>query len=308
MGTSDFAKDILEALLNENYNIVAVYTKPDSKIGRKREIFESPIKKLALERKIPVFQPQKFDDVAVSDFKNLRPDLVVVAAYGKILPKKVLETPGFGCINIHPSLLPKFRGPSPIQNALLLGEKETGTSVMLMDEGMDTGNILMQKSFPLDPIENAESLSRKLSTLSIETLLETIPLWIERKIEPMPQDDSKATLCQLIEREDGRIIWEQKAEDIYNRYRALYVWPGVFTFWKKDNTVLRLKLPRISLQKNSPLTPHKTGEVFQIGEAIGIQTLKGVIILEEVQLEGKKPIKAKEFSNGYPDFIGSMLV
>lgn len=308
MGTSGFAKEILESLFNENYNLVGVFTKPDAKIGRNQEVTESPVKKLALENNVPVFQPQKFDDPVISEFKNLKPDLVIVAAYGKILPKKVLETPGFGCINIHPSLLPKFRGPSPIQNALLLGEKETGTTIMLMDEGMDTGNILTQKIIPIENTDTAETLAKKLSSLSIQLLLETIPLWIERKIEPTAQDKTQATLCQLIEREDGKIIWEQEAQSIYNRYRALYPWPGIFTFWKNKDSLLRIKLISIELQENDPQSHHKTGEVFESGESLGVQTIKGVILLKELQLEGKKTMSAKDFSNGYPDFIGSILV
>ncbi|HBP01424.1 MAG: Methionyl-tRNA formyltransferase [Candidatus Moranbacteria bacterium GW2011_GWE1_49_15] len=307
MGTSDFAKEILEALVHNDFNIVGVFTKPDSKVGRKQELSESPVKKLASEKDIPVFQPEKFNEEAVSEFKNLKPDLVIVAAYGRLLPKKVLEAPGLGCLNIHPSLLPKFRGPSPIQNALLLGEKETGTTIMLLDEGMDTGDILSQERIRIEDYDNAETLSKKLSELSIHLLLKTVPLWVRRQIEPRKQDGSHATLCQLIEREDGRIVWEQDAQEIHNRYRALYPWPGIFAFWKNGDSVMRLKLIKISLQKNNPATHHETGEIFQLGESIGVQAINGVIILEEIQPEGKKTMSAQDFSNGYPNFIGSIL-
>jgi len=308
MGTSDFAKDILEALIKEDYNIVGVFTKPDAKIGRKQELNESPVKKIALEKNIPFFQPEKFNEDAISEFKKLKPDLVIVAAYGKLLPQKVLDTPGFGCVNIHPSLLPKFRGPSPIQNALLCGEEETGTTIMLMDAGMDTGDILMQKKIQIDANDTAETLSQKISILSIQTLLMTIPAWIERKIESIAQDNTQATLCQLIEREDGRIIWEKDAQEIYNQFRALYPWPGIFTFWKNNETIMRLKLSKIRLQKRNPALHYETGEIFEIGESIGVLTANGVIILEEIQPEGKKNMSAQDFINGYPKFIGSSLI
>lgn len=308
MGTSDFATEILTALFVNDYNIVGVFTKPDAKTNKKQEVSELPVKKIALEKNVPIFQPQKFDDVAIAEFKNLKPDLVVVAAYGRLLPLKVLETPGFGCINIHPSLLPKFRGPSPIQNALLSGEKQTGTTVMLMNEGMDTGDILTQEEITVEEYDNADTLSKKLSETSAHLLLQTIPLWIERKIEPKKQADDLATLCQLIEREDGRIIWEQDAENIHNRYRALFPWPGIFTFWKNEKSILRLKLLKISLQKNNSEKHHETGEVFENNDTIAVQTINGAIILEEIQPEGKKPMTAKSFANGYPQFIGSILI
>jgi len=308
MGTSMFAQDIFNALLDEKYNIIAVFTKPDSKAGRKQELLESPIKKIATKNKIPVFQPQKFDEQTLSELKNLKPDLIIVAAYGKILPKQAVDLPGFGCINVHPSLLPKFRGPSPIQNTILLGEKETGSTIMLMDEGMDSGDILAQEKIEIENEDNTLTLSEKLSKLSTRLLLQTIPPWVERKITPKKQDASKSTLCQLIERNDGEIIWNQDALDIYNKYRALYPWPGIFTFWKNENSIQRIKLLKIQLQKINPEIHHEIGEVFEIGDSIGIQAIKGVIILEEVQLEGKKPVSAKEFSNGYSNFIGSILI
>lgn len=307
MGTSEFAKDILAALVGNEYNIVGVYTKPDAPVGRKKELAEMPVKEFAKKNDLEVFQPEKFKDDTIEEIKKLKPDLIIVAAYGKLLPKKILELPGFGCINVHPSLLPKFRGPSPIQNALLLGEEETGTTIMLMDEGMDTGDIISQKKIAIESEDNAETLSQKLLKLSADLLLETLGPWIERKLEPKKQNDSEATLCQLIERQDGEIIWEQDAQEIYNRHRAFYPWPGIYTFWKNGDSVLRIKLLKIRLQKNNPETHHSTGEVFEIGESIGVQTLNGVIILEELQPEGKNPVKIKDFINGYPGFIGSVL-
>ncbi|HEX8974773.1 MAG TPA: methionyl-tRNA formyltransferase [Patescibacteria group bacterium] len=307
MGTSDLSEQILDSLIENKYNLVGVFTKPDMKVGRKQEIVAPPVKVLAEKNSIPVFQPEKFKAEAIEQLKELKPDIVIVAAYGKILPKAALEIPGFGCINVHVSLLPKYRGPSPVQNALLNGEKESGVTIMLMDQGVDTGDILLQEKIGVDPKENAASLMQKLSFLGSKALLEALPLWIQRKIEATPQDNSKATLCQLIEREDGHIFWEESAESIYNRYRALTPWPGIFSFWKSGNETVRIKLLEIELQKINPEQSRQSGEVFEIGSDIGVQTAEGVIILKKIHREGKKPTDPKSFANGTPEFIGSIL-
>ena len=294
-------------MLDEKYNILAVFTQPDKKSGRSGDIAQGPVKILAEKNKISAIQPEKFDEKTVSDLKELNPDLIIVASYGKILPKKALEIPGFGSINVHASLLPKFRGASPIQNALLSGEAETGITIMLMDEGMDTGDILLQEKISISATDTADILTEKLAKKGAEKLLEAIPLWIEKKISPKKQDGKRATLCQLIERSDGKIIWDNEAQNIFNQYRAFRPWPGIFSFWDNNNSTKRIKLNKISLQKINPQSSHRLGEVFQIGEEIGVQTSNGIIILNEIQLEGKNSVSAKEFSNGYPEFIGSIL-
>lgn len=307
MGTSPLAQVALQKLIEEQYNIVGVFTKADKKIGREQELTATPVKTLALENSIEVFQPIRFDEETVKTLRGLKPDLIVVAAYGKILPKTVLDMPGFGCINIHASLLPKFRGPSPIQNALLAGEKETGVTIMLMDENVDTGDILTQTILPIEEDDTFLELHDKLATLGAQLLSKTLPLWIKRQIESKPQNNSEATLCQLIEREDGRIFWETEAQKIYNRYRALFPWPGIFTFWRNEKTMLRLKLLKIRLDKENSTDKHAIGEVFQADNALAIQTIKGAILIEQLQLEGKKPMASNEFINGYPKFIGTIL-
>jgi methionyl-tRNA formyltransferase len=307
MGTSDLSHTILQSLIDTEYNVVGIFTKPDTKVGRKQEIAEPLVKKLATEHNIPVFQPLRFNDDTISELKELKPDLVIVAAYGKIIPKSALTIPGFGFINVHVSLLPKYRGPSPIQNALLAGETQTGITIMLMNEGVDTGDILAQEVVAIEKDDTTGILMEKLAQKGAGLLAETILPWIERKIEPKPQNHSEATLCQLIEREDGKIYWADDAQNIYNRYRALTPWPGIFTYWKNDSEMIRLKLQSIGIQKMSPLEKHLSGEVFILGSDIGVQTEDGVIILKEVQREGKKTITIKEFINGYPNFIGSVL-
>lgn len=307
MGTPELAASILQALVSAKYQIVLVITKPDATTGRKQEITESPVKMKATEYGIPLFQPEKFDTNAIEKLKKADPDLIIVAAYGKILPEEVLTLPKFGCINFHPSLLPKWRGASPIQNALLAGETETGVTIMLMDKGMDTGGILAQRSLSIDPNDTTLTLTEKLVSLGAELLLQTLPLFIRHTIKPVPQNNDEATLCQLIEREDGRIIWTDDAEAIYNRYRALSPWPGIFTYWKKNDDRLRLKLIRISFQKNNPQLTQPLGKVFEIGEKVGVQTTTGIIFLEEVQLEGKTTLPIDEFLRGNEGLINSFL-
>jgi len=307
MGTSPFAAVSLRSLIAGGYNVKAVYTQPGKKVGRDQEISKSPVGLIAEEKKIPTFEPSKFTDETIAELEGIDPELIIVAAYGKILPKSVLDIPKLGCINIHGSLLPKFRGPSPIQNALLDGEKETGITLIRMNEGVDTGDIISEEKTTIGSDETFPELSERLAKIAEKLLLSTLPSWINKEIEAVPQDNSKATLCQLIEREDGKIIWSDDAEDLYNRYRAFFSWPGVYAFWEKDEKPVRLKLRKINLLKNSPQTLRHIGEVFEIGDEIGVMTGKGVIILEEVQLEGKNSVGIREFMNGYSSFLGSVL-
>lgn len=309
MGTPDFAAAFLQALIQGKYQVVSVFTQPDKPQGREHETVFSPVKTIAVPNNIPVEQPTKISDAEIEKAEDLEPDLIIVAAYGKILPKKFLDTAKRGCINVHPSILPKYRGASPIQNALLNGETKTGVSIMLMDAGMDTGPILAQKPLSIDPNDTAITLEQKLITEAVPLLMETLPRFIKGEIEPTPQDAAEATLCELIEREDGRIFWNQSAENIYNRYRAFTPWPGVFSYWKKSEggLPLRLKFIALSYQKNNPAIARSYGEVFEVGEKIGISTDCGIIFPESVQLEGKEMLPIKDFVRGYPQFIGSVL-
>lgn len=309
MGTPALSATLLQALLEAHYNVVGVVTKIDKAVGRKQELVESEVKKVALKYSLPLLQPQKFDTETLQALAAWKPDLIVVAAYGKILPKEVLKIPGFGCVNFHTSLLPRWRGASPIQNALLSGDNETGVTIMLMDEGMDTGDILSQRAVAILPEDTKESLTEKLLMEGKGLLLETLPQWVERKITPKKQDTTQATLCQLIEREDGHVVWTDEAQSIYNRFRALTPWPGIFAFWKKDEEsgLLRLKLNSISYQKQDPQSKHVIGEVFEVGEKVGVQTGEGVVFLESVQLEGKTSLPIADFLRGNPSLIGSCL-
>lgn len=307
MGTSLFAKEILTGLVEEGYNIAAIFTQPDKKAGREQKIVVSPIKEAAAMYNIPVFQPEKLENGVISEIKSIGPDMIIVAAYGKILPLKILGIPKLGSFNVHASLLPKFRGPSPIQNALMAGTEKTGITIIKMDAGIDTGDILSQKEIKIEAEDTADVLSQKLSFLGKESIIETIPLILQGKIIPQKQNEQESTFCQLIEREDGHIFWNEEAQVIYNKFRALYPWPGIFTFWKEAEKMKRLKLCRISLESNNFQEERQIGEIFKLGDKIAVQTVKGAIALDEIQLEGKNPMLAQEFVKGYPKFLGSIL-
>lgn len=307
MGTPEFSGEVLEGIIAAGYNVVAAYTRPDKPVGRKQEVVASAVKRLASERHIPVEQPARFDDETVKGLREYEPDLIIVAAYGRILPESVLSIPGFGCLNVHASLLPRWRGASPVQNALLAGDTETGVSIMLMDAGMDTGPVFAQESFEIAADDTTDTLLSRMSAAGVRLLISIIPKWIEKRTEPVEQDDSKATLCELIEREDGRIFWNETAANILNRYRGLHPWPGIFTFWKRDDGLLRLKLTRITIQKTDPAIKRKFGEVFESGEKVAIQSGEGIVYVEKIQPEAKGAMPIRDYVNGHPDFIGSIL-
>lgn len=307
MGTSAFAKEILYSLVKSGYAVAAVYAQPDKKVGRKQELISSPVKLLTSENSIPLFQSDKLNEAVTIKIKNLNPDLIIVAAYGKILPENILKIPRYGALNIHASLLPKYRGASPIQNALLNGDKKTGITIIRMDKNIDTGNIVSQKEIDISSDDTVEDLTAKLSALGSSLLIKTIPDYVAGRIKPKKQDNSKATFCRLIKRADGLVDWNDKAENIYNKFRAFRTWPGIFSFWEKKNKSVRLKLNKISLKKNGEESICPPGTVFSDKGNIVVQANPGIIILEEIQQEGKNPVSATEFINGHPSFIGSQF-
>jgi methionyl-tRNA formyltransferase len=307
MGTSGFAASVLESLIKEKYNIVSVYTQPGKKSGREQSVEPSAVKLVAQKNSLPVFEPSKLDENVQKEIAGQKPDIIIVVAYGKIIPKNILDIPGFGIINVHASLLPKYRGPSPIQNALLNGDEEIGATIMLMNEGIDSGDILSQKSLVVSPKDVYENISEKVSSLSSKLLLKTLALWIERKTKPQKQDDSMATFCQLIERSDGKILWNEKASSIFNKFRAFHLWPGIFSYWENGDSLKRIKFNEITFQEEAAGEKKYAGEVFDFKGKIAIQTSKGLIFPEKVQLEGKKQMAISEFINGYPTILGSIL-
>jgi len=301
MGTPDFSNQVLLKLIENEYPIISVYTQPDKKVGRKQDWQKSPVKITAEKNAIPVFQPLKMRE-EIENIKSQNPDLIIVAAYGKIIPQEILDISKFQCINIHPSLLPKYRGASPLQNTLLNGEKETGTTIMLMSAEVDAGDILAQEKTEVLPKEKLPEFSERMADLSAKLLVKILPDWLEGKIIPQKQDAAQASFCQMLQKEAGQINWNDSAESIFNRYRAFYPWPGIFTFWNEQ----RLKINEIELtDKNNPAK--KVGEIFEEDNKVYVQTKKGVLGLKKIQLEGKREMEIKGFLNGYPLFSQSVL-
>ncbi len=303
-GTSEFATPALKSLLNFGYEVVAVVTQSEKPAGRLRVTMPSPIKKAALENHILVFEPHnlKSDEEFFKHFKHLNPDLCIVAAYGKIIPSRYLEIPKLGFLNIHPSLLPKYRGPSPIQAAILNGDKETGVSIMLVDAQMDHGPILKSGKWKVESGKYYKEIEKELAEEGARLLLETLPKYLNGEIGVKPQEHEKATITKLLTRQDGQVDWNKNAEEIYNQIRALSPEPGTWTTWK--GKVLNIKIAESSvLQVNG----QGLGVVVRINNDIAVATKTCYLILKQIQLEGGKEMDAKAFLNGHPDFLASKL-
>ena len=305
MGTPEIALPVLEALITGGYDVVGVYTRPDRRAGRGRRLAASPVKTLALERGIQVFQPASLrrDEAARAELAELKPDVIVVAAYRLFLPSAVLELPPFGCLNIHPSLLPRHRGPSPVATAILKGDTETGVSLMKLDEGMDSGPILAQRAALIGELESTEELTNRLFDMGAQLLIDTLPHWIGGRIRAEPQDDSQATITSLLERANGEIDWLLPADEIARKVRAFQPWPGTFTTW--NGKTLKIIEAQPSGVPTSGASP---GDVIRIdGPEPAVVTGDGVLKIERLQLEGRRAVTASEFIQGYRDFIGSNL-
>lgn len=304
MGTPEFAIPALEKLISEGYRPVAVYSQPDRPAGRGRKLAPPPVKKAALAHGLPVVQPASLRDPAeLERLSSLKPDLIVVAAFGQLLPRPVLDLPSFGCLNLHPSLLPRHRGASPIPAAILAGDEETGVSLMLLDEGLDAGPVLAQRRIPIEPEDTSETLEAKLAKLGAELLVEVLPRWLAREITPQPQDETKATYAPPLSRQDGELDWKRSAIELWRRVRAFYPWPGCYTW---------LGGRRLKVLQARPLPGGeglKPGTVLALhGDIpVGVATGEGILGLRRVQLEGKKPLSAEEFLRGRKDFIGQVL-
>jgi methionyl-tRNA formyltransferase len=305
MGTPDFAVPILDSLAHRGHEIAAVYTQPDRPAGRGRGIALSPVKKKALEDGLVVRQPVSLRQLEeVQTLAGLRPDVVVVAAYGKLLPQSVLDIPRFGCLNVHPSLLPRHRGPSPVAGAILAGDEVTGVSIMLLDEGMDTGPVLTQEKVPVSPQDTTGSLTAKLSEIGARLLTQTLPLWTEGKILPRPQENEEATYSKAITKESGRIDWQLPALDIWRQVRAFQPWPGCGTTWKGRLLKIIEAVPLPGVGEAGMVSAIKGS---QSAAPIGVQTGDGILGLLHVQMEGKRVIPAEDFLRGQADFLGAVL-
>ncbi len=301
MGTPEFAVPVLQALV-ENYNVVAVYTRIDKPSGRGKQVSVSPVKHFALQHNLPLEQPRSLRHGAEQHhLQEYQPDLIVVAAYGLLLPQGVIDIPPHGIINTHASLLPRWRGASPITFAILSGDSETGVTLMKIDAGLDTGDILTSRAIPISPDDTTGTLTDKLSVLGAQLLLETLPNYLAGKMTPVPQDQSQATMTRLVAKDDGKINWDKSATYIERMVRAYQPWPSAYTTLHGEQFKI---LTAAVLDHNAA---ELAGTVLQIGKDIGVATGKGVLLLRDVQLAGKRAMSAAEFARGQRDFVGSRL-
>lgn len=296
LGSSEFAVPVLERLVQE-YRVMAVITQPDKPSGRGAKTEYSAIKKLALSLGLNVLQPTKIKDTGfVSILADLAPDLIVVAAYGQILSRQLIELPKYGCINVHASLLPRWRGASPIQSAILAGDELTGVTIMKMDEGLDTGPILSNSTLPIDSSDNASTLSEKLSKAGAELLVKTLHDYLAGLILPVQQDNEKATLTRLLRKSDGLMDFKQPAEYLERMVRAYNPWPGAFFQWNDQ----LIKVLGVHVDAGKSMEPGATSVVSK-KPALG--TGKGVLVLDKVQPQGRRLMTGEEFLNGVRNWI-----
>ncbi|WP_251549105.1 methionyl-tRNA formyltransferase [Neobacillus muris] len=295
MGTPDFSVPVLRQIIEDGFEVIAVVTQPDRPVGRKKVLTPPPVKAEALKQGIPVFQPEKIrQPEELNKILALKPDLVVTAAFGQILPKELLEAPKHGCINVHASLLPELRGGAPIHYAILQGKKKTGITIMYMAEKLDAGDILTTVEVPITDTDNVGTLHDKLSSAGAKLLSETLPLLLEGKLAPIPQNDAYATFAPNIKREQEKINWEKTGTEIYNHIRGLNPWPVAFT--TLDGQVLKIW----SAEKKAGVTGETPGTVVQI-EPDGLVISTGddtAIKITELQPAGKTKMASKQFLQG----------
>lgn len=306
MGTPTFAVPSLRMLLENGYNVVAVVTQPDRPQGRKRVLTPTPVKEVALEYGLPVLQPQRMrSPEAVAELATYQPDLIVTAAYGQILPKGVLDLPSRGCVNIHGSLLPKYRGGAPIQRSIMNGESVTGITLMYMAEGLDTGDMIAQVEIAIEEEDNSGTIFEKLSNVGATLLQRQLPNLLEGDVIRIPQNDAEATYSPNLKREDEQIDWNRSSRDIYNQIRGLVPFSGAFTMWNGE--VFKVWAARPS----SEFTSHELkvpGTVLQLSErGIEVKTGDGSIWLTKVQPSGKKVLEVDDFIRGTSMVEGTVL-
>jgi methionyl-tRNA formyltransferase len=317
MGTPQFSVLALKALIQgaapgavlpEGYEIAVVITRPDKPAGRGREVAFSPVKQVALENGLTVWQPGSFKKAENSTaLAGYHADLYIVAAFGQILPQKVLEQPRYGTLNIHASLLPRYRGADPIAETILQGDKETGVSIMLLDAGIDTGPVLLRRSIPIAEDETTGSLTIKLADLGAQALLEALPQWITGNIKAEPQDELKASHTHMLKKEDGEIRWERPASVLARQVRAYTPWPSSYTHWR--GKLLKILSARALAVEPAAVVPVGTvGVREEAGHSVlAIVTSSGLLLVKQVQLEGKKAMSAEEFLRGYGQIVGQVL-
>lgn len=293
MGTPDFAKAHLEALLNSRHNVVAVISQPDKPKGRKKLLSMPPVKECALSFGIPVYQPETLKDGSAEEILNMyNPDIIVVVAYGKILPEYILNFPRYGCINVHGSLLPSYRGAAPVQRALIDGLKETGVTVMYMDKGLDTGDMILKKKCEIAPDDDQITLFSKLESLGKEALLEALDKIENNTADRIKQDDKDANYAQMLTSDTGKIDWTKDADTVHNLIRGTYPWPTAFSYL--GGKKLKITKSAVCDEKGKP------GEVKSVGkDGITVCCLEGAVIIKRLKMEGGKEMDAGAFLLGH---------
>jgi methionyl-tRNA formyltransferase len=299
MGTAAFALPTMKAVV-ANEEVVAVVTQPDRPKGRGRAVAQTPVKALALSLGLPVLQPERVKDpLFLAQLAGLKPDLIVVAAFGQLLPPALLDTPPLGCINVHPSLLPKYRGAAPFQWAVIRGETRTGVSIYMMDPGMDTGPLLMTREVEIAEAETAEELGERLAEIGGELITEVINGLKAGTLKPVPQEEKGASYAPLFKKEDGLIPWQEPAIEIRNRIRGMVPWPVAYTVWQ--GRMLKIYKARIGSGSGLP------GEIISLDRGIEVACGSGSIFIEELQIEGGKRIRCAEFCLGHRLTLGERL-
>ena len=305
MGTPELAVPSLTRLVSDGYDVVAVYTQPDRPAGRGRIPVRPPVKEAALRLGIPVLQPESFrsDDI-ITQLAAYQPDFIVVCAYGQILSQSVLDIPPYQCLNIHFSLLPRYRGAAPVAAAILAGDEFTGVSLQLVRRKLDTGPILMASAVPVMPWDTTPSLTRKLSILAPGLLLEALSGWLRGEREPRTQDETRATYFAQVRKEEGAIDWNLPAVEIWRRVRAFYPWPGCYTTWRGK----QLKITgAVACPGEAAATAGKVLSEYPHQAGFDVATGAGTLAVSRVKMEGKREMAAAEFLKGQRDFIGAVL-
>jgi methionyl-tRNA formyltransferase len=296
MGTPRFAVPTLEGLVTSGEDIVAVVSQPDQPSGRGQKVTPPPVKEYALGKGLTVLQPLKMKDpVFLGQLQGLKPDLAVVVAFGRILPPEILKIPSKGCLNVHASLLPKYRGAAPIQWAVINGEAETGVTTMVMDEGMDTGPILLQEKTAIDATETAGQLADRLSVMGARLLIRTLEMLKRGESRPQPQDSALAATAPLLKKEHGKIRWEQEAGQIYNFIRGTDPWPGAYTFYKEERwRIFKARVVEGAKESGRP------GQIVKVEKSgAQVSTGRGVLALEEIQAPNSRRMTFREYLAGH---------
>ena len=307
-GTPDFAVPALQALMADaDFELAAVITQEDKPVGRKQTLTPPPVKVFALANNIPVWQPKKLKDMA-EDISKLSPDFIIVVAYGKLLPESILAIPKYGCVNIHASLLPRWRGAAVIQAPILAGDTETGITIMKMDKGLDTGPIIAQMKVNVLKNETAETLHDELSKLGAKMLPETLKAFAAGKMELKKQDKNLMTYAPELKKEDGKIDWSKPALEIERKIRAFTPWPGTHSVFNYESSIINKTIKIIEVENRLlPINEYKIGEIFVDDKKMAVQCGNGALIIKRLQLDGGKPLSAEEFWRGHADFIGTIL-